>query len=379
MTVSATKVQSETLRALLTGLVDYAGLFPPAALDMETSAREYSAHRRGPMAWMLGRFIVDAGRLGELEAAFEARSLSEVATNSWRFSVLLGPSVDSDIEAVEQFNRRHPADTPSGGCIDTLEVKVTSSDAIESVARLRQGYGPPSSPRSEELRRGLAEAPAEADAVSPELVAFQERRRTARTRGVQLPRLETYYEIPATVLATEALGDMLELIKRERGRAKIRTGGLTPESIPSTRSVATFLAACASLDVPFKATAGLHHPLRGLHSLTEGASKAGGSFPEAPNQSTTMHGFVNLFMAGILARASAEHRASSEAVSVDEIEPVLLETDAGAFHFDMQRAGWRHRTVSQTELARHRSNFAIAFGSCSFDEPLEGLRALGWL
>ena len=46
--------------ALLTGVVDYAGLFPPAALAMADAVAEYHAARADGHAWMLGRFVVPA-------------------------------------------------------------------------------------------------------------------------------------------------------------------------------------------------------------------------------------------------------------------------------------------------------------------------------
>ena len=60
-------------RALLAGLVDYAGLFPPAALDMEAAVAEYARRRRAPEAWMLGRFVAPAARLVELGRAAAPR------------------------------------------------------------------------------------------------------------------------------------------------------------------------------------------------------------------------------------------------------------------------------------------------------------------
>ena len=54
-------------RALLSEIVDYAGLFPPAQLPLEKAVREYAAHLGEEKAWMLGRFIIPAQRLEELE------------------------------------------------------------------------------------------------------------------------------------------------------------------------------------------------------------------------------------------------------------------------------------------------------------------------
>ena len=55
--------------ALLAGLIDYAGLFPPAGLAMEAAVAAYASHRRGPERWILSRFVVPVARLGEFEAA----------------------------------------------------------------------------------------------------------------------------------------------------------------------------------------------------------------------------------------------------------------------------------------------------------------------
>src|SRR5262245_38924762 len=54
------------LRALLGGIIDYAGLFPPAQLPLEEAIRNYARYRTEPESWMLGRFVIPATRLKEL-------------------------------------------------------------------------------------------------------------------------------------------------------------------------------------------------------------------------------------------------------------------------------------------------------------------------
>src|SRR5690606_19531676 len=56
-------------RVLLSGIVDYAGLFPPAALTMWSAVQNYAAYRSGVDAWALGRFVAPAVRLHELATA----------------------------------------------------------------------------------------------------------------------------------------------------------------------------------------------------------------------------------------------------------------------------------------------------------------------
>src|SRR3974390_3223737 len=53
-------------RAFLEGIIDYAGLFPPADLPLDQALANYLRYRREPESWMLGRFICPAGRLKEL-------------------------------------------------------------------------------------------------------------------------------------------------------------------------------------------------------------------------------------------------------------------------------------------------------------------------
>jgi len=144
------------------------------------------------------------------------------------------------------------------------------------------------------------------------------------------------------------------------GFAKIRTGGLTPEAIPPAQDLADFLCKAAERRLAFKATAGLHHPVRSERPLTYAH--------DAPRG--IMHGFVNVF----LAAAFAWHGADSTAVL-----KILNETDAGAFQFRNNEAQWRDRSLATKQIAEARHEFAHSFGSCSFEEPIADLRDLGWL
>src|SRR5271154_2009055 len=63
---------TDSAAALLRGLIDYAGLFPPASCGMATAVANYEAYLRSEDAWMLGRFIVPVARLGEVEQAVGA-------------------------------------------------------------------------------------------------------------------------------------------------------------------------------------------------------------------------------------------------------------------------------------------------------------------
>src|SRR5258708_21514392 len=99
---------SPSLRALLTGAIDYAGMFPPAKLPLEEAFRNYLNYRESPDAWMLGRFICPVGRLEELaqlmqKAPLEARtSVSCIASGGSTFEEFFKNSKD-DLEKIRAF------------------------------------------------------------------------------------------------------------------------------------------------------------------------------------------------------------------------------------------------------------------------------------
>ncbi len=290
--------------ALLAGLVDYAGLFPPAALPMDAAVAEYARWRASPEAFMLGRFVAPAARLDELGRAADPHVHRSAAKGEpWRVSALVADPA-GDAARIESFGLSHAGEA----IVDSVELKASTA--------------------------------AHADAA---LAA--------------LPRdLTAYVELAPDA----ALPEMLAALKRRGARAKIRTGGVVPEAIRAARDVARFIAACAAAGVPFKATAGLHHPVRAEHALTY----------EPGSPRALMHGFLNVFAAAAFARAGADEA---------RLEAVLLETDPKAFRFEESALSWRELRASAEELAATRRDFATSFGSCSFAEPVADLRALAVL
>lgn len=293
-----TVAASPALRALIAHLVDYAGLFPPAGLDVARAAAAYADHLASPDAWILGRFVVPVSRLDEL--ARVAGDVAAAAAVPWRLSALVGDDCEADAQRIHSFDARQ-----SSFVVDAAEARATSTECVDSIAR-----------------------------------AF----------GASLP---VYVEVPPDP-DPHAL---LEAVRRAGARAKIRTGGVTPDAFPRAEHVARFLVRCAALQLALKATAGLHHPLRGEHPLTYE--------PGAP--SATMFGFLNVFVAGALAA-----RGIGEA----ELVAVLEERSPTAFSFEADGMSWRGHRLSTAELATARATFAISFGSCSFRDPVDDLRRM---
>ena len=172
-----------------------------------------------------------------------------------------------------------------------------------------------------------------------ELPAADERIEAVEAAGIDPEVLfdaapEVYVELPLRYDVSFRILQLGEL----RLRAKVRCGGSVVPTIPA---LAELIQACRRLEVQFKATAGLHQPLR--HD--------------------DEHGFLNLLAAAVFG---------------DE-EDALEEEDPSAFAVSGDAFRWRDREAGADEIARVRSELFVSFGSCSAQEPIDGLVALGLL
>ena len=292
---------SPSLRALLTRVVDYAGLFPPAALPMAEAVVRYSAYLQSADAWMLDRFVVPASRLNELVGAMTSHLASPA--QPWRLSVLLDDAT-TDAPHVRAFSAAHG----ERFVVEAVEGRAANADEIE------------------------------------------------RLIGACEPGLERYVELPHR----DDPRALLDSVRRAGGRAKIRMGGVTPGAFPSAMEIARFIVCCAESGVAFKATAGLHHAVRGDYRLTY----------DADASCAPMFGFLNLFVASALAAAGVAESA---------IVPLLEERRGAAFAFDVDGMRWRDHVVPIDRIVHARLGLAVAFGSCSFEEPRDDLRELALL
>ena len=137
-------------------------------------------------------------------------------------------------------------------------------------------------------------------------------------------------------------------------------GGVVAESFPSVPEVVQMLQALADLRLTFKATAGLHHPLRSRRPLTYQ--------PQSPTG--IMHGFVNVCCAASLVYAAGE---------AGDAAALLEDEDPSAWRVTSDAIQWRDRSFAVDQLADVRKQFLISIGSCSFEEPVRDLQSLGWL
>ena len=299
-----------SLQALLAKAVDYAGMFPPCSLDLESALRNQAQYVRSPDAWMLGAFVLpveqfDAAR--QVLSHFDPLHPLRVAA--------LGPktgNADAFLDAVEQADA---AIRFLSGNIDLIaishlemflpqDVDLASLDEAKSMVGDLPVFweGPPD--KAQQTIALLAEHNSDAD------------------------------------LATFGY--------------KLRTGGVTADAFPGSAELAAALVSPATHQLPIKFTAGLHHPIRQFRDEVK----------------TKMHGFLNVLGAAVLA---AEHRWDPHQTSI-----MLEDEKADSFSFTDDLFAWREWRID-IERLKYRRKFVTSFGSCSFDEPREDLRALGFL
>lgn len=291
------------LKTLLDSIVDYAGLYPPAQIDLRSAMQNYAHYKATPYAWMLSRFVLPAARLEEFTAI-----ASDLSLPQWSLSLVI----------------KDPTELEQAFALQTQSIKIA---ALEFT---------PQSP--EAIPTLISKIP---------------------------PHVEAFFEVPLNA----TFPDTLALLRSTSAAAtpaaaKLRTGGITESAFPSTRSLAEWICTCAQAKVPFKATAGLHHPLPGHYRLTYEPNS-----PIAP-----MQGFLNV----AIAAAFAYHQSltPAEIISLLEIHSLTdsldLQEETLVWHSSQ---GKRHLT--QLEIQTARQQFFRSFGSCSFEEPIEDLRELG--
>lgn len=284
-----------SVKALLVSIVDYAGLFPPAKLRMQEAMMNYANYQLTSYSWMLNCFVLPVSRWNEFAAFLPTLDLKQRS-----LSLIISKDWETDIEIVRSL-------------ISNNNITVT---ALEF---------PPLPPT--EIHRILPHLPAKVDA---------------------------FFEIPLS-------GDFkpyLTVLQHSGAAAKIRTGGITVDAFPSSTELCQSILSFAEAKVPFKATAGLHHPLPGKHRVTY----------EPNSPSTVMHGFLNLAVLAAL--------LYWQKITLQEAVEVLQNSNSNSFQFTTDVITWRGYHLNIAEIEQARQNFFYSFGSCSFQEPVDDLKEL---
>jgi hypothetical protein len=247
-------------REFLRGIIDYAGLFPPASLDMARAVAQFETYAESSERDLLGRFILPSSRLSEFAAERDASRLIRKDSPQWHLSVIPSAPTSAEAEAIRKFNQtQRESRSRVGPLIDAVEMPVRT---VEEVRQAVMHFG----------------------------------------------KFQVFLEPVGVDDPTE----LLDAVAAANVAAKIRTGGVAPGAMPEPAIVIRFIRRCLELGLRFKATAGLHHALRNVYPLTYA--------PDSPRGS--MYGYLNIFLAAAFIRdglADDEARALLEESAASSI------------------------------------------------------------
>jgi hypothetical protein len=345
------KATPTAFTAFMAGLIDYAGLFPPARLPLPEALRHYGRYRQEAGAWMLGRFIIPAAKLAEADAWLPRPPVAS-AEPPWYFAILgRGGATAAEFEAGMA--------TDQAAMVDFRRQRGESVSLAAFEVRLPQTLLTRAEPDLTALQETLAVAAGMLAATEQPVALYFEPPLPPST-----PPAAWQKGIAAVVHAianhNETLAGAAHIAL---AGLKLRCGGVTAADFPDVTQVAFALAACRDAAVPLKATAGLHQPLRHYDESVQ----------------ATMHGFLNLFGAGILAHTHHLDHATIAAIVADE-NPAHFRFDAHAFVWQTaahHQVVGHHLVATAPEIREARQKAVLSYGSCSFDEPRQHLRALG--
>lgn len=288
-------MQYVSVPAWLTGLIDDAAIFPPGNLALPDAVAEHATHRASEYAGLVGGFVVSDVKLPDLISILDGGLAVDDAPDPLTVNVVVTGGAGA-IEPAVRWATRTP---------------LLRLGALECALR-----------DEDDLAHNARRACAALDAIEEELADV------------------TVYVEPPRVLGEPSHGWLAavdELALRELP-LKFRTGGVTADSFPTPAELAMSIAAALDRELPFKCTAGLHHPLPQVD----------------PETGFAHHGFLNVLAATRVCLERGDTIAALEEtdakILLDGLDPDVLQ--------------------------RTRSWFT-AFGSCSILEPHDDLVELG--
>ena len=315
----------DSLSTFMRNIIDYAGTYPPANLDLETAYKNYVTYLHGDDNWMLGKFIVSAKKLISLSILDEFERMMKpiettVLLNSENVIFEYYSSLNNDIMNIKEFN-------VDGFKINSFELKLPLElNIVDNFNKI------------------------------PE---FLDRTYDIISNSINYPA-KLFIELGINDEWKYLMPIFIEILAEFRNKNndvgyKMRTGGTTAVSFPTVEQVAFAIYTCNDVKIPFKATAGMHHPFRHFDDEIK----------------TPMHGFLNVFGAGVI---TYKYKLSKVFLS-----QIISDEEIKNFKFDNKGFSWNNFTVTKDEIEYARNNFMTSFGCCSFDEPREDLRNINLL
>lgn len=326
--INPCKALLKSVEAFTENLIDYAGLFPPAKLPLKEALNNYLKYKTESYNRILSKFICPAKLLPDLE-----NLINNNLSNKDLSISILGTSGNNLKDFKKNFE-------------DDINYWNNFISKFENIATTK----------SFEIK-------------FPEgLIANYDSKEISDLINYISNNIKNKISQPAFLFFEGFMGsdwkkNIKSLIdginisneKEINFGFKLRTGGENPEAFPTPEQIAFTIRECLDRSVPMKCTAGLHHPLRQYDKAT----------------GTMMHGFINVFGAGIIAM---RHNISD--IGLKEI---LSDENPANFIFTNEYFSWKDWRMQIEDITFARKDLIISFGSCSFDEPIDDLKSLNLL
>lgn len=304
-------------------IIDYAGLFPPAKLSLTEALKNFIEYRKGKYAFMMSRFICPVKLLKEFETLlvndYSGQGIINVSALSSGGNSLddFKNNLENDLKVWKEFNLKNNERVN----INSFELKLPDELIFENNSKNTSSF---------------------IDFISD--------------------RIKKEISVPVFIYSEGSMnndwktnsGSLIEGIEIHNlnnfnAGFKLRTGGVEAAAFPSSESIAYCIRQSLDKKVPVKFTAGLHHPFRHYDS----------------GIGTMMHGFINVFGAGIIAM---RHDISNHGM-----EEILNDEDPADFIFTDEFFSWKDWKIEIADIEFARKNLVLSYGSCSFDEPVDDL------
>jgi len=303
-------------------MIDYAGIFPPANLELAQAFHNFLFYRQGEYKWMLNKFIIPAKKLEDLSTLVKEIKIDTPVPLS-----IIGSGGDT----ILRFSESLSIDAKKISGFMNQNCNLFSADVFEVM-----------------LPKEITDQE-EADDMLDLMISVSGE--LDKVYGKEVP---VFYEALLDEKYEETILKVVENIASLNNKCgyKLRTGGTDAASFPASEQIAFAIMTCAEFNVSIKCTAGLHHPIR--------------HFNDGVN--SYMHGFFNVFAAGILAYTS----------NLDEMEilEILNDEDPDEFMFEDNGMEWNEVEATNEEIHEARVNLITSFGSCSFEEPVDDLKVM---
>lgn len=317
------------LQILCHRLFDYAGLFPPAKLDLNSALQYYLDYQIHKYHDMLGKFVLPANKCRETDFFLSQNKTLSVVP----FSVLLSQAknLNAFFDVLQEDYNNLCVLAKNDNCIISSFEFSLPSDCFHEHENLFSVF----------------------DKIQKQFLSLK-----------NLSKQTAFFcEIP--FLPHEEMNLILfkikqfNEIKQNKISIKIRTGGITPQSIPTIETLTNTFLLLAKHSLSFKVTAGLHVPVPNFNQTVN----------------AQMHGFLNVIFSSFFAFFYDLYFQKSSCSIKQTIAALLQSIDYSNCRIQNEGVSVfindKEMFFSNKTISVFRENYFKGIGTCDFFEPID--------